>query len=142
MKKFYWVRRITVVIKRCKCCNYLLTIDHCTFKNVQITFKLKKCFACDSFNPIYVVICSTCKEEYIGETGEGKNKLRDRVRVYRQHTRQPRYQELKVEGHLRVCCNGEFRIFPLLQMRSQDTYLIRGYETRFHQKFKTKLNKL
>ena len=28
---------------------------------------------------------------------------------------------LKVKGHLRVCGNGEFRIFPLLQMRFQDT---------------------
>ena len=100
-----------------------MTIDHYTFKNIQITFKLKNCFACDSFNPIYVAICDTCKEEYIGETGEGKNKLRDRVRVYRQHTRQPRYQELKVEGHLRVCGNEELRTFPLLQMRSQDTNL-------------------
>ena len=62
--------------------------------------------------------------------------------MYRQHTRQPRYQELKVEERLRVCRNREFCIFPLLQMRSQDTYLMRGYETRFHQKFKTKLNKL
>ena len=49
---------------------------------------------------------------------------------------------LKVEGHLRVCGNGEFRIFPLLQMRSQDTNLSRSYETRFQRKFKTKLNKL
>ena len=88
---------------------------------------------------LYVIICDTCKEEYIGETGEGKTKLGDRVRVYRQHIRQP---QLKVEGHLRVCGNGKFRIFPLLQMGSQDTNLRRSYETRFQQKSKTKLNKL
>ena len=64
------------------------------------------------------------------------------IRVYRQHIWQPHYQQLKVEGHLRVCGNGKFRIFPLLQMRSQDTNLRRSYETRFEQKFKTKLNKL
>ena len=29
----------------------------------------------------YVVICDKYKEEYIGKTGEGKTKLRDRVRV-------------------------------------------------------------
>ena len=109
--------------KRCECCNYLWINDHYTFKNVQITFKLKNRFTCDSFNLIYVVICGTCKEEYIGETGEGKTKLRDRVRVYRQRIRQWQYQQLKVEGHLRVCDNVEFRIFSLLQMRSQDTNL-------------------
>ena len=86
--------------------------NHYTFKNIQITFKLKNRFTCDTFNLIYVIICDTCKEEYIGETGEGKTKLRDRVRVYR--IQQPQYQQLKVEGHLRVCGIGQFRIFPLL----------------------------
>ena len=38
----------------------------------------------------YVVICDKCKEEYIGETGEGKNKLKDRARVYPKHIRQPK----------------------------------------------------
>ena len=56
--------------------------------------------------------------------------------------RQPQYQQLKVEGHLRVRSNGKFRIFSLLQMRSQDANLRRSYETKFQQKFKTKLNKL
>ena len=128
--------------KRCECCNYLLINEHYIFKNVQITFKLKSRFTCDSFNLTYVVICGTCKGEYIGETVEGKTKPRDRVRVYRQHIRQPQYQQLKVEGHLRVRSNGKFRIFSLLQMRSQDANLRRSYETKFQQKFKTKLNKL
>ena len=87
-----------------------------------------------------MVICDTCKEEYFGETGEGKTKLSDRVRVYHQHIQQPQCQHLKVEGHLRVRGSGEFRIFSLLQMRSQDTHLGRSYETRFQQKLKTKLN--
>ena len=37
-----------------------------------------------------------------------KTKLRDRVRMCRQHIQQPQYQQLKVEGHLRVCGNGEY----------------------------------
>ena len=51
--------------------------------------------------------------------------------MYRQHIRQPRYQQLNVEGHLRVCGNGEFQTFPLLKMGSQDTNLRRSYEKRF-----------
>ena len=128
--------------KRCECCNYLLINDHYTFKNVQIAFKLKNRFTCDSVNVIYIVICSTCKEEYIGETGEGKAKLRDRVRVYRLDIRQPQYQQLKVERHLRVCGNREFQIFPLLQIYLQDTNLRRSYETMLQEKFKTKLKEL
>ena len=56
--------------KRCECWNYLSINDHYTFKNVQITFRLKNRFTCDSFNLAYAVICGICKEEYIGETGE------------------------------------------------------------------------
>ena len=103
--------------------NYLLINDHYTFKNVQITFELKNRFTCDSFNVIYLAICDKCKEEYIGETGEEKMKLRDRIRVYCQHIRQSQYQQLKVHRYLRVCGNREFQIFPLLQMRSQDKNL-------------------
>ena len=60
---------------------------------------------CDSRNLIYIVICPTCKEEYIGETRIGNSKLRDRVRIYRQHIRQPEYEKRKVEKHLRTCGN-------------------------------------
>ena len=107
-------------------------------KNDQITFEFKNSFTCDSFNLTHVVICDKCKEEYVGDK-EGKTKLRHGVRVYRQHIRQPQYQQLKVKGHLRLCGNGEFQIFPSLQMGSQDTNLRKSYEKRFLQKFKTKL---
>ena len=42
-----------------------------------------------------MIIFPTCGEEYTGETGVGKAKLRDCVRVYRQ-LRQPEYQKLKI----------------------------------------------
>ena len=41
--------------------------------------------SCDISNFIYVIICPTCGEEYIGETGLNNTKLRDRVRVYWQY---------------------------------------------------------
>ena len=101
---------------------------------------MKTSFFCDSSNLIFVVICSGCQEEYIGEPGSGKSKLRDRVRIYRQHIRQQEYQQLKVEGHLRSCGSDKFN--PLLQMRSDDKHLQRSYEERFQKQFKTELNKL
>ena len=97
---------------------------------------------CDSRNLIYVVICPTCKEEYIGETGIGDSKLRDRVRIYRQHIRQPEHEKLKVEKHLRTCGKGNFTIFPFRQLRSNDTDLQRENEDYFIKKYKTKLNTL
>lgn len=125
---------------RCECCDVLLLSDRYTFKNTQKTFILKTEMSCDSANLVYVAICSTCKEEYIGETGVGKTKLRDRVRVYRQHIRQPEYQQLKVEEHLRNCGKGSFKIFPFLQIRSDNLELRKSYEYKFQREFKTSLN--
>ena len=128
--------------KRCKCCEFLLLTDHYIFKNTGYKFVLKTCMSCNSSNLIYVIVCAGCSEEYIGETGEGDAKLRDRVRIYRQHIRDPVYQQLKVEEHIRSCGKGKFKIFPLLQMRTKDTNLRRAFETKFQNQFKTMLNKL
>ena len=39
--------------------------------------------SCNSFNAIYVLIGSALLKEYIGETGVGNARLRDRVTVHR-----------------------------------------------------------
>ena len=87
-----------------------------TFKYINKTFTLKTSMSYNNFNVIYVVICSVCLEEYIGETGVGKRRLRDRVRVYRQQIKQPEHQELKVEEYIRICGRSSFKIFQFLQM--------------------------
>ena len=52
-----------------------------TFNNVDKTFNLKVHFSCDSSNLLYIIICPLCGEEYTGETGVGKTKLRYRFWV-------------------------------------------------------------
>ena len=74
--------------------------------------------------------------------GIDKTRLRDMVRVYRQHIKQPEHQKLKVEEPIRICGKSSFKIFPFLQMRSNDTNLRRAYETNFKREYKTKLNQL
>ena len=126
--------------KLCKCCDNLLIQKSYTFKNINKEFVLKTRMDCNSSNLIYVVICPTCKEEYIGETGMNKTALRNRVTLYRQHINDPKYEMLKVEKHLRECGKGNFKIFPFLQLRQQDTTLRRTMEQKFIKKFKTRLN--
>ena len=92
---------------------------------------MKTYFSCDSYNLLYIIICPTCGEEYTGETGIGKTKPRDHARVYRQHIKQPEYQKLKVEEHLRMCGKGTFKVFPLLQMQSSEIYLHKSYKRNF-----------
>ena len=106
--------------KRCECCTSLPLCYSCTFKNIDKTFNLRAHFSCNSFNLLYVIICLTCGEKYTGETGVDKTKPRDCVQVYQQHIRQPQYQNLKVEEHLRTCGKGTFETFPLLKMQSSE----------------------
>ena len=84
---------------RCLCCQQLLLEVSYTFENVGKEFFLKTKLTCDSRNLIYIVICPTCKEEQISETGIGNSKLKDRVKIYIQHIRQPEHEKLKVEKH-------------------------------------------
>ena len=68
--------------KRSECCTSLLLGNSYIFKNVDNTFNLKTHFTCHSCNLFYVAVCPTCSEEYTGETGIGKTKVRDCVQVY------------------------------------------------------------
>ena len=111
-----------------------------TFKKTNTTFTLKSPMSCNSSNLIYVIICAGCQEEYIGETGVNNTKLRDRIRVYRNHISHPEYQQNYVEGQLRNCGKGAFSVFPFLQIRKNDTDFRKAYEKTFIKKFGPKLN--
>ena len=91
---------------------------------------------CERSDLVYVFICSTCNEEYIEETGEGKT----RVRVYRQHKRQPQYQQLKCKKHFRTCEKGEVKIFPFFKLHPYNKYLREKYADHFRDKFKDIIN--
>ena len=127
---------------QCECCESLLLSKEYTFKNVNKTFTLKTLMSCNSFNVIFVLICSGCLEEYFGEMSVGKTRLRDWVTVYRQCIKQPKHQKLKVEEHIQICGKGSFKIFLFLQMWSNGITLKRAYETKFQREYKSKLNQL
>ena len=77
------------------CCQYIKEgIEH-TFTNVSKQFKIRVLFNRESKNFIYDVICSGCKEEYIGQT---QTMLKERLNTSRQHIRQPELQLIDIEG--------------------------------------------
>ena len=51
--------------KSCFCCDYNIEGQLFKFKNWHQLFILKSNFNCDTPNPIYVILCSSCNEEYI-----------------------------------------------------------------------------
>ena len=99
--------------KNCVSCPYLLKTSLYLFKRVNKTFFLKSSLNCESSNLNYVVICQGCKEERIGETG---CLVKERINIYRQHIRQPQYQQLEVQKHLHTCGNRKFRMFPFFKI--------------------------
>ena len=92
--------------------------------------------ACKRSDLLYVLICSTCYEEYIEEAGEGKT----RVRVYRQHKRQPHYQQLKWKEHFRTYEKRGFKIFNFFKLHSYNEYLREKYAEYIRDKFKDIIN--
>ena len=66
--------------------------------------------------------------------------LKDRVSTYKQHIKQPQYQQIKVEEHLRTCGEHKFNIFPFFKIKEENKILRESYEDHFIKKFKPKLN--
>ena len=67
----------------------------------------------------------------IEKTSVDNTRLRDRVRVYRQHIKQPKHQNIKVEEHMQIYEKVFFKIFQFLQMEWNDPNLRRVYEKKF-----------
>ena len=120
------------------CCKYIKqSIEH-TLKTVDKKFETRVLFNCESKNLTYVVVCGGCKEEYIGQT---QTMLNERLNTYRQHIRQPDLQQIDVEGHIRTCGGGNFKIMPSFTIREDNKILRESYETYLIEKFKPTLNK-
>ena len=109
-------------------CQYIKEgIEH-TFKTVDKKFEIRVPFNCESKNLIYVVICSGCKEEYIGQT---QAMLKKTFNTYRQHIRQPELLQMDVEGHIRTGDGGNFKIMLFFAIREEKKILRESYETCF-----------
>ena len=67
--------------------------------------------------------------------------LKERLNTYRQHIRQPELQQIDVEGHIKTCGGGNFKIMPFFAIRKDNKILRESYETYLIEKFKPALNK-
>ena len=67
-----------------------------------------------------MVISPRCKEEYIGKTGIGDSKLRDRVTIYGQHIRHPQHEILKVPSILELAAKETSQRFYVIKFAEMD----------------------
>ena len=90
--------------KSCFCCDYIIEAELFKFKNWHQPFVLKSNFNCETPNVIYVIICSGCNKEYIGQTG---GQLQEGLSIYRQHIRQPEYEKNRSRKTFTDMCKGD-----------------------------------
>jgi hypothetical protein len=121
---------------RCRTCPYLKTGNSFTFKCGK-TFTIRTNMSCKSRNLTYCMTCTSCGENYIGQTGI---KLDDRVRVHKQQIRDPSVRNTPCSEHFDLCANGNFLIFPFYQLSENNEHLRRAKEDYFVKLFKPKLN--
>ena len=76
---------------RYECFESLFISKEYAFKNINKTLTLKTPMFYNSYNVIYVIISAGYLEDYIGELSVDKVKSRDKVRVYKQHIKQPEH---------------------------------------------------
>ena len=74
--------------------------------------------SCDVKNVIYALQFNGCQEVYIGQRGD---KLRSRVTVHAQQTRDPSIRRLPLSGQIDICCQTDpkFTMFPFFKMHSE-----------------------
>ena len=121
---------------RCKTCPHIIEGEAVTFKNGK-TFKVKHNMTCTSRNLIYAIICDKCRAFYIGQTS---NELRNRMTLHRQQTNTAEYRLLKVNKHLHECANGNFQVFPIYKIFSQDASFREEKELYFIRTLQSDLN--
>ncbi|KAL5255370.1 hypothetical protein ACHWQZ_G014702 [Mnemiopsis leidyi] len=113
--------------KRCKLCTLNVIPDktYTTKNGTKLTRRTN--MNCKTRDLIYMLICPTCKKEYIGETGI---QLNSRMNLHRNQMNNPQYRILNVSKHLNYCGNNNFKVFPFLKCH-QNCYINRE-ETEKH----------
>ena len=93
--------------KRCGLCsennNYLKPGKEFTFAETREEFRPQNTMDCSTSNSIYVITCSGCGENYIGETGDT---LRHPMTVHKLQIREPTTKKLGISKHINACAAG------------------------------------
>ena len=74
-------------------------------------FMFKSNFNRKNPNLMYIIICSGCSKEYIGQT---RRQLKKRLSIYRHHIRPPEFKKMEIGRHVHNV-QKEYLIFSFLK---------------------------
>ena len=124
----------------CGLCNQIIEGESYTFRNANLTFKVKYNMNCTTPSVIYCLECANCGKYYIGQTG---GPLQKRMTLHRQHIRHERYRILHVSQHIAECAgqkNPQFKVFPFYKCINMNESQREAKEQYFIKKLKPQLN--
>ena len=123
----------------CRCCESLNECSSFRFYGSNEDFEIRWHFTCDTRNLLYVLTCSGCNKNYIGQT---ERTVRDRCGDYRRAISDERFHTQGVHKHIAQCGSGSFKMTPFFKIKSSDRghNTILTYESNFIKKFKPHLN--
>ena len=124
---------------KCGLCKYKNLIEGKELKlSNGLTIKAHHEISCDSKNLIYCILCTKCRDFYIGEC----KKLRPSMNLHRSHSDPENRSKppLQVNRHLKRCANGHFKVLPFFIVPTEHQIAREAYEKYFQKKFKPTLH--
>ena len=112
---------------RCHCCNSIIESNHFKSTYTKHTYPINTYMNCNSSNIIYLITCSKCKIQYVGETNR---KLKDRLNDHKSNIRTNK--ETAIAIHFRSALHNihHLQIQPISQITTPN-YIARLKEEKY-----------
>ena len=114
--------------KQCIFCHEnVISENTYTTKNGTV-LKRKMPMDCKTMDLIYLLVCTKCEEEYLGETG---CTISERTNLHRSQIKNEKYRKLKVSKHIHECGGDKFKMFPFYKCTQQSHIYREEMEMKF-----------
>ena len=123
--------------KQCLFCKDNAIVESTYTTKNGTTLKRNVNMTCKTMDLIYLLMCTGCREEYLGETG---CTIAERTNLHRSQIKIETYRKLKVSKHVHNCSNGQFKIFPFHKCSQQSHIYREEMEMRFRNLVNPKLH--
>lgn len=127
-------RNIPCRTTNCATCPILTSKSHFTSHQTKSYYKINDIYSCDTKNAIYLMECSICHKQYVGETGTSiRIRLRHHRNMYSSHTNRPIYRHPSIH-------KTDFSVYKLTIIdQESDIYQRKCREAHWIKELKTKI---
>ena len=117
----------------CKCCKEIENKNSFKSSTTKKAYELQTPMNCDSENVIYLITCTRCYKQYVGQT---ERRLKDRLNAHRSNIKRAVNTAVGIHFNNTHHTIGNLRIIPIENVNDQNTRL--GREQFWIKELKTK----